>query len=64
MEDKRIQDEEFTEEELDTLSKLQYTDEEKYNKIMNQIKNNESFEKISEGLRFHEPEHESSRHMR
>ena len=39
-------------------------DEDKYNKIMNQIKNNESFEKISEGLRFHEPEHESSRRMR
>lgn len=37
-------------------------DEDKYNKIMNQIKN-ESFKK-SEGLRFHEPEHESSRRMR
>ena len=57
MEDKRIQDEEFTEEELNNLYNMRYHDEEKYGKIMGDIKNKVPFETIVDEL--HEEKEES-----
>lgn len=57
MEDKRIQDEEFTEEELNKLFKMRYHDEEKYDKVMEDIKNKVPFEKIVDEL--HDEKEES-----
>ena len=56
-EDKRIQDEEFTEEELNNLYNMRYRDEDKYDKIMGDIKNKVPFEKIVNEL--HEEKEES-----